>query len=150
MKFRAIILIAILLGGTYAFIQNKNDYKELVFAELLNSMDEHFISLTFHKPSNFGLPPDIWATDDEAAVENLTSFLKNYHVRKLKPEEIPHLSKPEQLSLILETKQGNGVTIMVEENFIIMNSSLYYEIIDGPLEADWIINFFVSNQLSNR
>ena len=150
MKFRAVILIAILLGGTYTIIQAKNDYQEKVFAELLESMNDHFISLTFNKPSRFGYPSEVWATEDEIVVGNLLNFLQDYQIRKLKPQESPLSSETEQLSLILETKYGDELTIMVEENFIVLNSLFYYEIINGPLEADWIIEFFDNNQLSNR
>ena len=83
-------------------------------------------------------------------MESLLEFLQNYHVRKLKPEETKSLSKTDQFSLILEAEDGSEITINVEENLIIMNSLFYYEIVDGPLEADWIIQFFVSNQMPNR
>ncbi|WP_438311736.1 hypothetical protein [Sporosarcina sp. FA9] len=148
MKFRAILLIAILLGGTYAVIQSQNEYDERLFTELTNYMNDPFISLTLNKPSNFGTPPDEWVIDDEVALESLVFFLEPYHVRKLKPDEIPSSPKTDGLSLVLETEYGNEFTIDVNSNYIILNSTSYYEIVNGPLESDWIIKFFVNNKSS--
>ena len=115
-----------------------------MFAELLESMSDHFVSVTFNKPS------EVWSIEDEIVVESLLEFLQNYHVRKLKPEETKPLSTTDQFILILEAENGSEITINVEENLIILNSLVYYEIVDGPLDSDWIIQFFVSNQMPNR
>jgi len=146
MKFRAILLIAILLGGTYAIIQSQNEYEERLFTELINYMNDPLISLTLNKPSNFGTPPDEWVIDDEGALESLVVFLEPYHVQKLKPDVISDLQKTDGLSLVLETEYGNEFTIVVDSNYIILNSTSYYEIVNGPLESDWIIKFFVNNK----
>ncbi|MCZ2257883.1 hypothetical protein [Sporosarcina sp. G11-34] len=146
MKLRACLLIAILFGGTYVMIQNHNDYKVKMFSEILESMDDHFVLLTFNKPATPGSAPKQWVTEDEVVVEDLIKHLQNYRVQRLKPEEQPEVSDPEQFSLILEAQLGNQLSIMAEENIVIVNSSLYYEIVDGPLEANWLVHFFISNQ----
>lgn len=148
MKFRAILLVAILLGGTYAIIQSKNEYDARLFTELTNYMNDPFISLTLNKPSNFGTPPYEWVIDDETTLEGLVLFLEPYHVRKLKPDEISALQKTDGLRLVLETEYGNEFTIVVDSNYILLNSTSYYEIVNGPLESDWIIKFFVNNKSS--
>ena len=73
-------------------------------------------------------------------------FLQNYHVRKLTPEEIDPFDDIEQFSISLQDENGNTLSIIVTKNLIIQNSLLYYEIVDGPLNLDWLLQFFISNQ----
>lgn len=146
MKMRAFLLIAILIGGSYMMVQSFNDYAEKEFTELLSTMNPPVATLLFTKPSNTGNAIDTWHVDDLSEINNLLDFLQEYHVRKLKPEEIYIYDTTQQYSIQLQDDNGNTLSIIVNENLIIQNSLLYYEIVDGPLDAKWLVQFFMSNQ----
>ncbi|MDN4606941.1 hypothetical protein [Sporosarcina highlanderae] len=146
MKMRAVLLIALLIGGTYAMLESINDYNEKTFNELFESMNTEFDSLTFNKPAMNGNPAETWKINDEVEVDELLQFLQNYSVKKIKPNEVNPYDNIDELSISLKDSEGNSLTIMVAENLIIQNSNLYYEIIDGPLDVNWIVRFIVSNK----
>ncbi|MFJ7934719.1 hypothetical protein [Sporosarcina sp. NPDC096371] len=147
MKMRAFLLIAILIGGCYMMIQSHNDYSEKEFTELLGSMDASFNTLLFTKPSTSGDTIETWHVNDSSEIDSLLDFLQDYHVRKLKPEEINANDEFQQFSIQLQDDNGNSLRIIVNENLIIQNSTQYYEIIDGPLNVNWMVQFFISNQI---
>ncbi|MCM3711303.1 MULTISPECIES: hypothetical protein [Bacillales] len=146
MKMRAFLLIALIIGGMYTMIETINDFKEKSFTEFIDTVDTEFAMLTFTKPMMHGSPAETWSIDDEHKVDELLQFLENYHVKKLKPEEIDPDDNIDELTISLRDSEGNNITIVVAENLIIQNSLLYYEIVDGPLDVDWIVRFFVSNK----
>lgn len=146
MKMRAFLLIALIIGGMYAMVESINDFKVKSFAEYIETVDTEFKSLTFTKPIRYGSTSETWSVDDEYKVDELLQFLQNYHVKKLKPEEIDPDDNIDEFSISLKDADGNSITIVVAENLIIQNSLLYYEIVDGPLDVDWIVRFFVSNK----
>lgn len=146
MKMRAVLLIALLIGGTYAMLESINDYHEKSFNELFESMNADFDSLTFNKPPMNGSPAETWKVTDELEVDELLSFLQKYSVKKIKSEEVNSYDSLDELSISLQDSEGNSLTILVVENLIIQNSISYYEIIDGPLDMNWIVRFIVSNK----
>jgi len=146
MKIRAFLLIALFIGGMYAMIESINDFNEKSFNEFFEALDADFSSLTFTKPTMHGSPAETWSIRDEHKVDELLQFLQNYHVKKLKPEEINPYDSIDELTISLEDSYGQTITIIIAENLIIENSSLYYEIVDGPLDVDWIVRFFVTNK----
>lgn len=146
MKIRAFLLIALMIGGSYVMLQSPHDFEEKEFTEILTPMDAHFSSLLFTKPAMAGSDSKSWIVDEPSEIESLLYFLQNYHVRKLAPEEINLLDEVEQFSISLQDENGNTLSIIVTEDLIIQNSILYYEIVDGPLNVDWLVQFFISNQ----
>ncbi|MFC5604513.1 hypothetical protein [Sporosarcina koreensis] len=146
MKMRAFLLIALIIGGMYAMMETINDFKEKSFDEFIDTVSTKFDSLTFTVPTRHGSPAETWTIDDEHQVDELLQFLRNYHVKKLKPEEINPDDNIDEFTLSLKDTEGNNITIVIAENLIIQNSLLYYEIVDGPLDVDWIVRFFVSNK----
>lgn len=123
-----------------------NDFKEKSFTEFIDSVDTEFDSITFTKPTMQGSPAETWSIDNAHKVDELLQFLQNYHVKKLKPEEINTDDNIDEFTIILKDADGNSITIVIAENLIVQNSLLYYEIVDGPLDVDWIVRFFVTNK----
>lgn len=146
MKIRAVLLIALFFGGMYAMMETINDFNEKSFNEFFESVDADFNSLTFTKPMMHGFPAESWSIDDDHKVDELLQFLQTYHVKKLRPEEIDPHDNVDEFTISLKDSEGNSMTIIIAENLIIQNSQLYYEIVDGPLDVDWIVRFFVSNK----
>lgn len=147
MKIRALLLIALMIGGTYVMVQSIQEYEEQGFTNLLHAMDAPFNSLIFSKPEADGEGTDTWVVDEAEEIETFLNFLQNYHVRKLKPEEINPHDDVNHFSISLQDENGNIISIMLSEDLIIQNSLLYYEVVDGPLDIDWLVQFFISNQL---
>ena len=147
MKIRALLLLILMIGGTFAMIQSIQDYQEQEFTDLLSSMNAPFNSLVFSKPSDDGNGTETWVVDEAEEIETFLNFLQNYHVRKLKPEEINPHDNVNHFSISLKDENGSIISIMLSEDLIIRNSLLYYEVVDGPLDIDWLVQFFISNQL---
>lgn len=149
MRIRAFLLIAILIGGTYMMLQSIDEDKERNFSEILDP-EAAFDSLIFNKPAILGTASKTWIVDDDEEIQTLLHFLQQYHFRKLTSEEIDPHDEIEQFSISLQNEKGHSISIIVTEDLIIQNSELYYEIVDGPLNADWLVQFFVSNQTQDR
>lgn len=147
MKIRALLLIAIMIMGTYALIQVFLGYDKKEVLAVLDAKNSPFSSMTFSEPSLSGAAPKIWDVDDESEIESLLEFLQDYHVRKLKPNKINRVDDINQFIISLTDKNGDNFSIVVNEDLIIENSSLYYEVIDGPIDVDWIVQFFISNKI---
>lgn len=145
MKIRALLLFTIMIFGTYVMFQSYQDYEEKEFSELLDNMNSPFSSLVFTKPATSESMPKTWIVSEDIEVENLLSFLENYHVRKLTPEEIVQYDEIDQFSISLQDESDNVISILLTEDLIVQNS-VYYEIVDGPLNTEWLVQFFVSNQ----
>lgn len=148
MKIRAILLIAIFIGGMYVMIQSMDDNNEKEFNELFISDNEPFVSLSFSKPTTVGASVDTWVVDEDKEIKNLLLFLQDYNVQKMNPDEVNIGNHSEQFSISLNDTDGNTITIIVDENIIIENSLNYYKITDGPLDVEWLVQFFVQNQKS--
>ncbi|MCZ2259622.1 hypothetical protein [Sporosarcina sp. G11-34] len=145
MRMRAFLLIAILIGGTYMMLQSGNEDKEKDLFELLDSQIT-FDTLIFNKPPIFGTDAKTWIIEDDEEIQSLLHFLEQYRFRQLSPKEIDSHGVTEQFTIILQSDSGHSISVIVTEDLIIQNSVLYYEIVDGPLNVDWLVNFFVSNQ----
>ena len=131
----------------YAMGKSFDDNRERNFFEIFQSMNEPFASLLFTIPSSFASKQETWIVDEDEEIESFINFLQDYHVRKLNPKDINIDDDTEQFSIILNDEQGNTLKVIVNENLIIQNSTLYYEIIDGPLNDKWLVQFFVQNKL---
>lgn len=146
MKMRAVLLLALIIGGLYVMLETINDFNEKSFKDFFETVDANFDSLTFTKPTMHGSPAESWRIDDELKVDEFLQFLQKYNVKKLKPEEIDPNDNIDEFSISLTDPSGNSMTVIVAENLIIQNEQLYYKIVDGPLDVDWIVRFFVSNK----
>ncbi len=147
MKIRALLSIAIMIIGTYAMTQLFLGYDKKEVSKVLGATESQFSVLTFSEPSLSGAAPKIWNVNDESDIESLLEFLQDYHVRKLKPEKINKIDDINQFIINLTDKNGDNFSIIVNEDLIIQNSSLYYKVIDGPLDVDWLVQFFISNKI---
>ena len=147
MKTRAILLLALMIGGACMLIQSYQNVTEREFTQDLSQWHHPFHSLPLSKPAISGVPSESWIVDDPGEIEALLHFLEGYHFRKLKPEEIDVTDEIDQFSIRLQDEENNSITIIINENLIIQNSSLYYEVVDGPLDTDWLVQFILDNHL---
>ena len=90
MKIRALLLIAILIGGTYMMLQSSDDDKEKDLFELLDSQIT-FATLIFNKPPIFVTDAKTCIIEADEAIQSLLHFLGQYRFRQLTPNDIdPH------------------------------------------------------------
>lgn len=146
MKIRAFLLLALVIGGAYMMIQTYQNKDAKAFTEILNEENTSFHSLTFTKPLQNGTSVESWVVEEPKEIELLLSFLQNYHVRKLQPEEIRIDDPVHHFSIRLHDEKGNELNIMVNEDLIIQDETRYYEVVDGPLDVNWLLSFFINNQ----
>jgi len=145
MKLRALILIIILIGGTYSMLQSKE--KENEFNELFHAINSNFVSISFSIPASLGFDTRTWESEDKTNAESLFLFLQDYHIRKLPVEDVSFENQSEQFIISIQDDSGNMISLIVDEALIIKNGKYYYEIIDGPLDKEWLVQFFINNQL---
>lgn len=146
MRIRAFLLILIMISGTYMMLQTYKEDEQTAFREVLHAMNAPFNSLTFTKPAANGNGVESWVVDEQAEIDMLLSFLQNYHVRKLKPDEINIFDNANHFSIQLHDENGRKLSIMLSEDLIIQDDLLYYEVVDGPLDVNWLLAFFMSNE----
>ncbi len=146
MKIRGLLLLALMIGGAYMMFQTYQNDEPKEFSEILDAKKPSFNSLTFTKPTKNGTNVESWVVDEPKEIETLLSFLQNYHVRKLQPEEINIHDHVNHFSIQLHDENGRELSIMVSEDLIIQDDVLYYEVVDGPLDMKWLLSFFINNQ----
>ena len=146
MKIRGLLLLAIMIGGAYAMLQSFHgyDYDDKEFTVLHDSITNPFTSLIITKASPVDSRFETWKTEDETKINDLIDFLQDYHVRKLNPKDIDTEDKIDEFSIILTDENGKEITIQINENLIIQNSLLYYEVVNGPLDIDWMVQFVLN------
>lgn len=147
MKFRGLILAVLLILGTQAMIESFQTDNEIALSDLLYSMSDPYTSILLTKSHTEGASVNTWVVDDEQEIDELLAFLEHYHVRKLNPEELDIDDDIDEFSIDLIDHSGNTVSILVNEDLIIHNAILYYQIVDGPLDVDWLVQFFIHNQI---
>lgn len=146
MKIRAFLLLAIMIGGAYMMLQTYKTEEQTALSDVLHAMNAPFNSITFTKPSSRGTDAKSWVVDEQVEIDMLLSFLQNYHVRKLKPEEINVYDRVNHFSIQLQDENGRELSIMLSEDLIIQDDVLYYQVVDGPLNVNWLMAFFMNNE----
>lgn len=146
MKMRALLLIAIFIGGMYMMVQSMNERNEKPVHELFTSHDEPFVSLSFSQPSILGKRVDTWTVNEDKEIENLLLFLEGYQAQKIEPEEAILPDSPHHFSISLNNSNGKVITIIIDENIIIEDTFTYYEIVNESLDIEWLVQFFLENK----
>lgn len=146
MKLRALLLLALVIGGAYMMLESKNELKEQPFISLLDEMKVPFQTLTFSKPSPQHSGAEAWIVDEPHEIHLLLTFFENYHIRKIDASELNLRDETDQYVVKLEDINGRELKILLDEALIIQDSRLYYEIVDGPLDVDWLVTYFLENR----
>lgn len=146
MKIRALLLLALMIGGAYVMYQTNQNDNPKKFSEILDATDAPFNSMTFIKPIENGQSVESWVVDEPKEIDVLLNFLQHYHVRKLQPEEVNINDDINHFSIQLHDEDGRALSIMLSEDLIIQDDVLYYEITNGPLDVNWLLSFFINNQ----
>lgn len=149
MKLRAFLLVLLLAGGAYAMILSNNEFSSKTFNEVFQASEEHVVQLIFTKPSSTGMTPPAWVSSDKEQIASLLEFLSDYELQKKESQEPLDALNFNQFTISIEDHEENLLTIMVEDNLIVNQNGDQYTLLDGPLDADWMVNFILSSTPSS-
>lgn len=148
MKLRAFLLVLLLAGGAYAMILSINEFSSKTFNEVFQTPEEHVVQLIFTKPSSTGTTPPAWVSTDKEQIANLLEFLSDYELQKKDSQESLDDLNFNQFTISIEDHEENLLTVLVEDNLIVNQNGEQYALLDGPFDADWMIDFILSSSRS--
>lgn len=146
MRLRLVLLTLLVASGFYQMIQEYDQAANPSFQHLFDRPDYEFDSITFRQPGLLNEPALTWKVDQVHEIDQLLRFLQNYQYQKVDPSSLQLFDDEPIFTIYLQDTAGNSITILIEEELIIENETLYYQIVDGPLNVDWLMDFVFSNK----
>lgn len=147
MKIRAVLLAILVVSGFYVMIQTINESDshpmEWLHAEHTNAP---FSTIIFRQPTLHEQPATTWTVNQIEEVDRLLQFLQAYDYERVDPDTLELFDDQPIFTIDLEDDSGNRMTILIEEGILIQNDRLYYEVVNGPLQVDWLMEFILSNK----
>jgi len=129
-----VLIVGILL---VFFIYSKyNEYKEKNLGDLYAYNESSFESLEFEYIGN-----DPWSSNEKQPMEELTEFLSQYQVKKMKYSEWDSNLSGEK-GFWAYTRYGKDKLVMVSifgDRLILSNE--YYKVVNGSIDMNWIESF---------
>ena len=129
-----------------AFLSLKviNDYRERDLDDVISYKPTYFFALGFTKDIN-QLEEDKgyeWYTKDKEPIEELMEFLSQYRVKKISEEKYNEIrnSKIEFEFTITHLKEKPAI-VMSHGNSVHVLVGSYYEVVNGPIDMEWIRNY---------
>lgn len=126
-------------------IQSNNEFSAKKFSEVLQMNEDHVAQLIFTKPSSTDRTQPTWVSSDKEQIASLLGFLSGYELQKEDTQKLLEELNFNQFTISLEDHDENLVTIMVEDSVIITETGEQYTVLDGPFDADWMVNFILSS-----
>jgi len=141
MRMRAIILMLIIVSGTYMMLQSKSTNDISSFTTILNAMDSPVQTVTFIKPAATDHELQLQTIEQSTQIDHFLAFLEHY---QLQAADIAPTSSTtyEQFTILLEDDHHNVITILLQDDFVTFNDDHFYEILNGPLDAQQLATFF--------
>jgi hypothetical protein len=134
-----IVSIVMLILGIYGFTKWA-DYREKNLVDLL---DFNKIEKIHYK--QLPLMDDMAAYNrqltDDAAIQELISFLSQYKVKKLGDRDFISAYTEEQFQFQLEYKDDRVTLPSLIERDVLLNDMHQYKIINGPVDYEWLEEF---------
>ena len=146
MKLRAVLLLLLLTSGAYVMVQTMQEFSAKGFHDILPGPVSDVEQLIFTKPTTTSITPPAWKTTDKEQIERLFAFLSEYELKKKEAHDLLHDLDFNQFTISLEDHEKNLITIMAEDSLIVTSTGDQYEVMDGPLDPDWLVRFIVSSQ----
>ena len=149
MKIRGLILSLLVAGGFYVMMQTINESTmhpiEWIQKQQIDDASP-YSSIVFKYPGLDDQRMVTWKVDEVGEVDRLLQFLQAYEYERVPPETLQLFDDQTLFSIDLQDQTGNRMTILIEEGILIHNERLYYEVVDGPFQVDWLIDFILSNK----
>lgn len=136
MSKKTVIYLIISVLAIGILILKYNDYKEKNLDDLFIQYSKHYKSIAFEVyDDNKSIP------DDKAVMDELTGFLSQYQVKKMKDAEWnSDVSKEKGFWIDIQSK-NKLITILFLEERVHIPGFGYYRVINGPIDIDWLQNF---------
>ncbi|AXH99523.1 hypothetical protein DV702_07040 [Sporosarcina sp. PTS2304] len=144
MKIRGVLLALLMTFGFYVMIQTIQESTSHPLKRI--QTEASFSTIIFKQPSLHEQPAVTWKIDQAEEVKRLLQFLQAYDYVRVDPDTLNLLDDHPLFSIDLQDDSGNRMTILIEEGILIQNDHLYYEVVNGPLQIDWLTEFIISNK----
>ncbi|KAA0547177.1 hypothetical protein FZW96_14500 [Bacillus sp. BGMRC 2118] len=135
-KIIVFVMIGIILIVGYRSVHNWNDRRDLDVEDLLHYKRSDFNSLTFRNAGETG-----WLTEDREAADKLVDFLDQYHVKESNYETFRHHISEDGFQFTISYKKKDPISVSVLESKILILTDDYYEILNSPVDMEWIGQF---------
>jgi hypothetical protein len=142
-KRRTVILFCIVIVAVALYsYKHWDQYREKSIETVLDT-EHNPQEIIFKKSSN-----DYWKTEDPETIQELMSFLDKYQIKKSK-----YYNGGESewdIDLIWTTNIDNigmkMVNISITDYYVWINFTDQYSVINGPVDVDWLENYFTRNR----
>jgi len=138
-KWYLIIGVVIIIFSVKYF----NDYREKGLDDVISYDISNFESLSF----NEGTERFEWRTNKKEHAEKFKDFLSQYRVKRMKDNEWDSdVSKEEGFTV---TIYSNGKPIgasIYEKRVHFFNEGKYYNVINEPIDVDWVKNYIKEHE----
>ncbi|MCM3742946.1 hypothetical protein M3193_02210 [Sporosarcina luteola] len=128
------IIIYLLIGvvAVVFLFSEYNEYKEKSLDDLVANAKS--ISFKIHNDD------DRWTTDKKEAIDELTKFLSQYQIKKMKDPKGIVYSEEVGFWLAIHTKDKIIMAALYEERIYIPGMG-YYKVLNGPIDKGWLQSF---------
>ncbi|WP_078380678.1 hypothetical protein [Sutcliffiella halmapala] len=140
---RKYIWIVIIASIIFFSLKTFNDYRERNLDELISYKPKDFYPFAFTKdrekvPNDRGYE---WWTDEQETTEELLKFLAQYRVKRINEETYNVHLNSESFEFIISHSKANPAIVQVMSNNVHIFVGNYYEVLNGPIDMEWITNY---------
>ena len=146
MKNRKFTYVTIGIIGVLVFLSLKviTDYRERNLDDVISYKPPYFFAFGFTENIN-QLQEDKgyeWFTKDKEPIDELMEFLSQYRVKKISEEKFNEIrnSKIDFEFTITHLKEDPAI-VMSYGNSVHVVVGNYYEVVNGPIDMEWIRNY---------
>jgi hypothetical protein len=81
-------------------------------------------------------------TDDSEALEELSSFMKNYRIKKVSDRAYDDdLTNDEGFEIIINHSKADKIMALIHEDEVHIYKKGYYQVINAPIDMSWVREF---------
>lgn len=139
-KFRYLI-IGIIAITIFFSLKIINDYRERNLVDLISYKPTDYYSLGFTKDRNNVAENKAfeWFSKDKEPTDELMEFLSQYRVKRINEESFnENLNNEELFEFTISHSNENPAIVWILENRVHIFVGNYYEVINGPIDMEWI------------
>ncbi|MGE8203301.1 hypothetical protein ACQKP0_01875 [Heyndrickxia sp. NPDC080065] len=133
-KFNIVALIPIIVIFSFNYW---NDYRERNLTELIRYNPQDFLSIRFTNNITSDHLSEWW-TKDREATDELIEYLSQFRVKRVKENEFAKLDTHKMFEFTITHVHSNPAIVYAKENFIHILVGDYYQVLNGPIDMEWI------------
>lgn len=141
------LIIGILAISLFYSLKLFNDYRERNLVDLISYKPAEFYSFGFIKNEVPEYKAYSWFTKDMEPADELMNFLSQYRAKKISEEEFNQsMFGVEKFEFTITHSKANPAIVFAYENVVHIVAGNYYEIVNGPIDMEWINSFHAKYQ----